>query len=106
VYPLPQLTLECLNQSLWNLVRISWHLSPSQQPNKKFLSSVYVPPIVARQRLGTNVTVVTNTHATIEELLDASFPMWLVSYRGKKAIGSSQNFLLFQQFRYFGYYCH
>jgi hypothetical protein len=32
-----------------------------------------IPPIVARQRLGRNVTAVTNTHATIEELLDASF---------------------------------
>jgi hypothetical protein len=41
------------------------------------------PPIVARQRLGRNVTVVTNTHATIEELLDASFSMWPVTYQGK-----------------------
>jgi hypothetical protein len=40
-------------------------------------------PIVARQRLGRNVTAVTNTHATIEELLDASFSMWPVSYQGK-----------------------
>jgi hypothetical protein len=31
------------------------------------------PPTVARQRLDRNVTAVTNTHATIEELLDASF---------------------------------
>jgi hypothetical protein len=30
VYP-PMLTFECLNQSLWNLICISWHLSPSQQ---------------------------------------------------------------------------
>jgi hypothetical protein len=30
-------------------------------------------PIVARQRLGRKVTAVTNTHATIEESLDASF---------------------------------
>jgi hypothetical protein len=30
-------------------------------------------PIVAKQRLSRNVTAVTNTHATIEELLDASF---------------------------------
>jgi hypothetical protein len=29
--------------------------------------------IVARQRLGKNVTTVTNTHATIKELLDVSF---------------------------------
>jgi hypothetical protein len=46
------------------------------------------PPIVARQRLGKNllivamqllgrnVTEVTNTHATIKELLDESFSMW------------------------------
>jgi hypothetical protein len=39
------------------------------------------PPIVARQRLGKNVTAVTNTHATTEELLDASFLMWPVSYQ-------------------------
>jgi hypothetical protein len=40
-------------------------------------------PVVARQRLGRNVSAVTNTHATIEELLDASFSMWRVSYQGK-----------------------
>jgi hypothetical protein len=56
--------------------------------------SVYLPivvrqrlgknlPIVARQRLGRSVTAVTNTHATIEELLDASFSLWPVSYQGK-----------------------
>jgi hypothetical protein len=44
--------------------------------------SVY-PPIVARQRLGLNLTAVTNTRATIEELLDASFSMWPVPYQGK-----------------------
>jgi hypothetical protein len=38
------------------------------------------PPIIARQRLGRNVTAVTNTHATIEKLLDALFSMWSVSY--------------------------
>jgi hypothetical protein len=53
------------------------------------------PTIVARQRLGKkNVTKVTNTHATIEELLDASFSMLPVSYQGKQAISYSQNFLL------------
>jgi hypothetical protein len=49
--------------------------------------------IVAKQRPGRNVTAVTNTHATIEELLEASFSMWPVSYQGKQAISSSQNFL-------------
>jgi hypothetical protein len=33
------------------------------------------PPIIARQRLGRTITSVTNTHATIEELLDSSFSM-------------------------------
>jgi hypothetical protein len=56
--------------------------------------SVFPPLIVARQRLCKNVTAVTNTHTTIEELLDASFSMWPVSYQGKQAISSSQNFLL------------
>jgi hypothetical protein len=41
------------------------------------------PLIYAKQRLGRNVTAVKNTHATIEELLDASFSMWPVSYQGK-----------------------
>jgi hypothetical protein len=31
------------------------------------------PPSVARQRLGKNVTAATNTHATTEELLDATY---------------------------------
>jgi hypothetical protein len=51
------------------------------------------PSIVARPPLGRNVTAVTNIHASIEELLDASFLMWPVSYQGKQAISSSQNFL-------------
>jgi hypothetical protein len=42
-------------------------------------------PVVARQRLGKNVIVATNTHETIEEMLDASISM--------QAISSSQNFL-------------
>jgi hypothetical protein len=41
------------------------------------------PLSVARQRLGRNVTAVTNAHETIEDLLDASFSMWPVSYQGK-----------------------
>jgi hypothetical protein len=39
-------------------------------------------PIFARKRLSKNVTAVTNTQATIEELLDASFSMRFVSYQG------------------------
>jgi hypothetical protein len=40
-----------------------------------------LPIVATRQRFAKNVTTVTNTHATIEELLDASFSMWPVSYR-------------------------
>jgi hypothetical protein len=29
----PLLTFECLNQSLWNMVSILWHLSPSKRLN-------------------------------------------------------------------------
>jgi hypothetical protein len=41
------------------------------------------PPITAKQRLCRNVIAVTNTHATIEELLDASFSLWPLSYQEK-----------------------
>jgi hypothetical protein len=51
------------------------------------------PLSFAMQLLGRNVTAVTNTHATIEELLDESFSMWPGSYQGKYTISSSQNFL-------------
>jgi hypothetical protein len=51
------------------------------------------PPIVARQWLRKNITPVMNTQPTKEELSDASFSMRSVSYQGKQAISSSQNFL-------------
>jgi hypothetical protein len=51
------------------------------------------PPIVARQWLGKNLLIVARQqlgrnftavrHATVEEILDASFSMWRVSYQGK-----------------------
>jgi hypothetical protein len=40
-----------------------------------------IPTIVARQRLGKHVTAEKNTHAIIEELLDASFSLRSVSYQ-------------------------
>jgi hypothetical protein len=42
-----------------------------------------IPLIVARQRLGRNVTAGTSTLATVEKLLDESFSMWPVSFQGK-----------------------
>jgi hypothetical protein len=68
-------------------------------------SSVYLyvyPPTVARQGIGRNVTAATNIHATIEELLDASFSMWPVLYQGKWAISSYRNFLYFIKIRNVG----
>jgi hypothetical protein len=41
-----------------------------------------IPHVVARQLLGRNITAVTNTHATEEEL-DALFSLWPLSYQGK-----------------------
>jgi hypothetical protein len=46
----------------------------------KFFPSVCVSLIVARQRLGKNVTAATNTLTTIEELLEASSSVRSVSY--------------------------
>jgi hypothetical protein len=42
-------------------------INPSHQSVRLYVYS----SIVDRQRLGKNVTAATNTHATIEELLDA-----------------------------------
>jgi hypothetical protein len=39
------------------------------------------PFIAARQRLGKQIPKLTNTHATVEELLDAVFSMRSVSYQ-------------------------
>jgi hypothetical protein len=49
-------------------------------PSHQSVCLYVYPPIVARQRLGRNVTQTTNTHATIEEILDESFSMRSVSY--------------------------
>jgi hypothetical protein len=56
-------------------ISTAYFINPSRQ-------SVY-PFIVARQRLGKNVTAATNAHATTEELLDASFSIRFVSYERK-----------------------
>jgi hypothetical protein len=55
---------------------------------------VYVPPIVASQRLAKHVPVAKKAHSTIEELFDASFICGPCRVKGKYAISSSQNFLL------------
>jgi hypothetical protein len=82
LYP-PLSTYEWLYQSLLNLVCILWHLTPSQR--RISISPVSLSkylPIVARQRLGKNVSAAVNTHATKEEMLD-SISMRFVSYQNK-----------------------
>jgi hypothetical protein len=60
-------------------VSTAYYINPSHQS-----VCIYVYPlIVARQRLGKKVTAATNTNATIEKLLDVSFSMRSVSYKGK-----------------------
>jgi hypothetical protein len=78
------LTFECLMKvGMYIMARepisTAYLINPS---NQSVCLNMY-PAIVARQWLGKNVTAATNTHATIEELLVASFSMWAVSYRGK-----------------------
>jgi hypothetical protein len=52
-------------------ISTAYFINPSHQSVCLY---VYLP-IVARQRLGKNVTVTMNTHVTIEAFSDASFPM-------------------------------
>jgi hypothetical protein len=66
----------------WYVYHSTWvHLNGILHKSLPRLCLYVYPPIVARQRLGKNVTAATNTHATIE-LLDA-FYMRSVSYQGK-----------------------
>jgi hypothetical protein len=65
VTPSPPSTFECLNQSLWNLVCVSWHLSPSQRltsytPAISLCVCLCIPPVVATQRLGKHVLAAAN----------------------------------------------
>jgi hypothetical protein len=61
----------------------TYFINPSNQ-------SLYVCICIAtRQRLGKHVTAATNTDATIEELLNASFSMPSVSYQWKVGNSSS-----------------
>jgi hypothetical protein len=57
-------------------ISTAYFINPSHQ-------SVCISPIVARQQLVKNFTAATNTHATTEELLVASFSKLIVSYQRK-----------------------
>jgi hypothetical protein len=60
-------------------ISTAYFINPSQQ----FMCLQVYPTIVARQRLGKIFTVATNTQATKEELLEASFSMRSGSYQRK-----------------------
>jgi hypothetical protein len=82
----PLSTFECLNQSLWNLVCLSWHLSSSNSILHKYLPSVCVfvcvsllplldkgsvqriPLFIARQRLSKHVTMEMNISKNIKNV--------------------------------------
>jgi hypothetical protein len=60
-------------------ISVVYFINPSHQSVCLY---VYAS-IVARSRLGENVTAAMNTYATVEEMLDASFPMRSLSYQRK-----------------------
>jgi hypothetical protein len=52
-------------------------------PSHQSVCLYVYPPILDGERLSKYVRAATNTHETIEELLDASFSMRSLSYQGK-----------------------
>jgi hypothetical protein len=82
------LTFEYLNQSLSELD--IHNVAPEPITRTYFISPpiglcvcMCSPFIVARQRLGKDVTAATDTHGTLEELLDASFLCGPCRFNGK-----------------------
>jgi hypothetical protein len=67
----------CMYIKAFEPISTAYFINPSHQ-------SVSVC-IVARQRLSKHVTAATNTHATVEVLLDALSSMWSESYQMKVA---------------------
>jgi hypothetical protein len=56
---------------------------------------VCIPQTFARQRFGKHFPGATDTHGTIEEMLDALIYIMCVFIKGKYPVISSQNFLLY-----------
>jgi hypothetical protein len=86
VYPLPLISVwmpELIFMKLGMYIMApepvsnAYSINPSHQSVRLY---VY-PPIVSMQRLGEYVNAVTNTHATVEKLLAASFSLRSVSYQ-------------------------
>jgi hypothetical protein len=57
----------------------AYFINPAHQSTCVYVNA----PIDAKQMIDKNVTAATNTHATIEELLDVSFSTQSVSYQRK-----------------------
>jgi hypothetical protein len=55
------------------VMKLSTCITPLEPISPSVSLSIYVSPIVARQRLGKNIAEATNTHATKDELLGAFF---------------------------------
>jgi hypothetical protein len=64
-----------------NLIKLDTYIMAPEPISTAYFSL----PIAARQRLGKNVTAATNSHATIEELLDASIYMPFVTDVSKES---------------------
>jgi hypothetical protein len=69
----------CVFQSTCFLVYLPYFEKNKSRLIRLFCSeSVSILPFFARQRLGKHVPAATNTHATIEKLLDSSLSMWQI----------------------------
>jgi hypothetical protein len=79
-------TFECLNQSLWNLARISRQLSTPQIQPISICVCVWIPHIVARQRHGKNVTEATRNR---KKCWRRRFLCGPCRYKGKQTISFS-----------------
>jgi hypothetical protein len=78
-------------------IMVPQHISITRfiYPSHQSLCLYVYASLIARQRLGKNFTVATNTHAIIEGLLDALLSMWSVSYQQKVAGNFFPELLLF-----------
>jgi hypothetical protein len=70
-------------------ISTAYFINPSHQS----LCLYVYPPIVARHRLGKNVTAAKNARTAIEEFFGEYFSMRSLHIKGKYEISSSQNFL-------------
>jgi hypothetical protein len=96
IYP-PLSTFECLNHSIWNLVCISWHLSPSQWRTS------YIPPISQCIRIFIPLSLLGNgltktlprqrVHAQQQNCWTRRFLCGSCPIKGKSGISSPHHFL-------------